>query len=113
MAGSEQIRDQRGHGLVAVVKGPRFETESNSCVYLEVYYKHGEWSVSEGWSTYIDEALVELERKMNKDEWENMSEEDREDLALEKCQKDVKDQRGWGAVLKVPGRLVAQAQARF
>jgi hypothetical protein len=112
-AGSERIQNQVGHGLVAVVKGPRFDSESDSSVYLEVYYKYGEWNVSEGWSRYIDEALVELEHEMEKDgmlhEWENMSEEDQEDLALERCRENVNNQRGWGAVLMVPGSLVAQA----
>ncbi len=113
LAGSERIQNQVGHGLVAVVKGPRFRTESDSCVYLEVYYKHGEWNVSQGWSTYIDKALDQLEHQMEKDgmlqEWEDMSEEDQEDLALERCQENVDNQRGWGAVLMVPGSLVAQA----
>lgn len=113
LAGSERIENQVGQGLVAVVKGPRSGTKSNSCVYLEIYYKHGEWSVSQGWSRYIDEALDELEREMEKDgmlqEWEDMSAEDQEDLALERCQENVSNQRGWGAVLMVPGSLVAQA----
>ena len=69
--------------------------------------------MSQGWSRYIDEASEELEREMKKDgmlqEWEDMSEEDQEDLALERCQENVNNQRGWGAVLMVPGRLVAQA----
>lgn len=98
---------------MAVVKGPRFRTESDSCVYLEVYYKHGEWNVSQGSSRYIDEALDELEHEMEKDgmlqEWQDMSEEDQEDLALERCQENVDNQRGWGAVLMVPGFLIAQA----
>jgi hypothetical protein len=98
---------------VAVVEGPQFRSQSNSCVYLEVYYKHGEWCVSQGWSSYIDEALEELEREMEKDgsleEWEDMSEEEQEDLALERCQEKVDNQRGWGAVMRVPGKLVAKA----
>ena len=113
MAGFERIQNQVGSGLVAVVKGPRFRTESDSCVYLEVYYKHGEWNVSQGSSRYIDEALDELEHEMEKDgmlqEWQDMSEEDQEDLALERCQENVDNQRGWGAVLMVPGFLIAQA----
>jgi len=111
--GTERIDNQVGYGLVAVVKGPRHMTESSSCVYLEMYYKHGEWSVAQGRSSYIDEALEELEREMEKDgnldEWEEMSEEDQEELALERSQENVDNQRGWGAVLMVPGRLVAQA----
>jgi len=83
---------------VAVVKGPRFGTKSDSCVYLGVYYKYGKWNVSQGWSQYIDEALEELERAMEKDgmleKWEDMSEEDQEDLALERCQENVDSQRG-------------------
>lgn len=112
MAGTERIDNQVGQGLVAVVEGPR-SGESNTCVYLEMYYKHGEWNVSEGWSQYIDEALDQLEREMEKDgmleDWQDMSEEDQEDLALKRCQENVDNQRGWGAVLMVPGRLVAQA----
>lgn len=113
LTGSERIHNQVGYGLVAVVKGPRFSVQSDSCVYLEVYYKHGEWNVTQGWSRYIDEALDELEHEMEKDgrleEWNDMSEEDQEDLALERCQENVNNQRGWGAVLMVPGSLVAQA----
>ncbi len=113
MAGSERIRDQVGQGLVAVVKGPRSDSECDTCVYLEMYYKHGEWNVSQGWSQYIDEALEELEREMEKDgslkEWEDMSEEDQEDLALERSREKVDNQRGWGAVLMIPGEIVAQA----
>ena len=112
-AGSERILNQVGHGLVAVVKGPRSASDTDSCVYLEVYYKHGEWSLGRGGSRYITEALDELEREMEKDgmleEWEEMSEEEQEELALERCQENVDNQRGWGAVLMVPGRLVAQA----
>lgn len=113
LAGTERIDNQVGQGLVAVVKGPRSGTECDDCVYLEMYYKHGEWNVSQGWSRYIDEALEELEREMEKDgalkDWEDMSEEDQEDLALERSQKNVEDQLGWGAVLMIPGRIVAQA----
>jgi len=111
--GSERIQNQVGHGLVAVVQGPRSRTKSGRCVYLEVYYKHGEWNVRQRGSRYIDEALDELEREMEKDgmleEWEDMSEEDQQDLALQKCQENVDNQRGWGTVLMVPGRLVARA----
>jgi hypothetical protein len=97
---------------VAVVKGPRHghETESGDCVYLEMYYKYGEWSVCQGLSEYIIEAMEELEREFEGDdmldEWEDMSEEDQEDLALERCQENVEAQRGWGAVWRVPGVLV-------
>jgi len=55
--------------------------------------------------------MNELEHEMEKDgmleEWEDMSDEEKEDLALEKSQGNVDAQRGWGAVLKVPGVLVA------
>ena len=112
-AGCEQIDEQRGSGLVAVVKGPQIETQSGPCVYLEVYYKQGEWNVSQGRSAYINDAMDQLEREMEKDgmlqDWEDMSEEDQEDLALERSQANVDEQRGWGAVLRVPGVLVARA----
>jgi hypothetical protein len=113
-AGSERIEAQRGHGLVAVVKGPPYESEFGPCVYLEVYYKHGEWRVSEGMSKYVVEAMGEIEQEMDKngmlDEWEDMSEEDQEDLALERCKNNLDAQRGWGAVLRVPGSLVDWAE---
>jgi len=68
--------------------------------------------VSQGWSETIDDALEELEGEMEKagelKEWENMSEEDQEELSLERCQENVLNQRGMGAVLIVPGRIVAQ-----
>jgi hypothetical protein len=89
-------------------------TQSSPCVYLEVYYKYGEWNVRQGISEYIDDAMDELEREMEKDgmlkEWESMAEEEQEDLALEKCQNNVDKQRGWGTVLRVPGTLVARAK---
>lgn len=111
--GTERIEKQIGVGLVAVVKGPRYETTPGPCVYLEVYYKYGEWSVVQGMSDYVDEAMDEIEHEMEKDgmleEWENMSEENQEDLAFERSQENVKEQRGWGAVMRVPGILVAQA----
>jgi hypothetical protein len=98
---------------VAVVKGPRNEIQRGPCVYLEVYYKHGEWSVSRGMSKYIRDGMDELEGEMEKDgmleEWEDMSQQEKEDLALKRCQDNVDEQQGWGAVLRVPGILVARA----
>lgn len=111
--GSEQIEKQRGHGLVAVVRGPRVQTQSCPCVYLEVYYKYGEYNIAVGWSSYLNDAMAKLEYEMEKDgnlaEWEDMSDDEQEDLALERCREDVEAQRGWGAVLVVPGWLVAKA----
>ena len=98
---------------MAVVKGPQDQTHFGPCVYLEVYYKHGEWSVTQGTSRYIKEAMNELEDEMEKDgmleEWDKMSQQKVEHLALERCQQNVDDQKGWGAVMRVPGILVAQA----
>jgi hypothetical protein len=113
LAGSQRIDNQIGFGLVAIVQNSQKSANYNSCVYLEVYYKHGEYNIAQWRSNCIAEAMDELEREMEKDgmldEWEDMSEEEREDEALERCQKNVDEQRGWGAVLKVPGVLVAQA----
>jgi hypothetical protein len=112
--GTERIGAQRGHGLVAVVKGPRSDPGPGPCVYLEVSYKHGEWKVKEWISDYISNAMDEIEREKerggNLDEWESMSDEEREDLALKRCQENVDNQLGWGAVLRVPGTLVDSAE---
>jgi hypothetical protein len=100
-------------GLVAVVKGPSIDTGSGPSVFLEMYYKYGEWDVSTWGSEYFDDAMDEIEQEMGEEEWEDMSELHKEDMALERCQENVNNQQGWGAVLKIPGRLVGKAPNRL
>jgi hypothetical protein len=70
--------------------------------------------VKEWISDYISEAMDEIEHEKEKGgnlgEWDSMSEEEKEDLALERCQENVANQLGWGAVLRVPGTLVDSAK---
>jgi hypothetical protein len=112
-AGAKHIRKQISHGLVAVIKGPEARNLLGPSVYLEVNYKHGEWNVREGFSKYVLDAMDELEREMEEDKgteaWKKLPEEHRKDLALERSQQNVSEQQGWGAVLRVPGRLLGRA----
>jgi hypothetical protein len=113
VAGVQRIKAQCGLGLVAVVEGPKYSISSGPQVHLELYYKYGHWSIAEGWSRYIDEALEELEEMYTRDgcsgEWEDMTADEQEDMALEMSEEKVRDQKGWGVVLSVPGKLIAQA----
>jgi hypothetical protein len=69
--------------------------------------------VKEGFSECISDAMDELKCEMETDghieTWKKLSEEHRRDLALERSQQNVSEQQGWGAVLRVPGRLVGKA----
>jgi len=61
------IDKQRGYGLrLASWKGPivSWRIWTKPTVYLEMYYKHGEWELNQGYSSYIDEAMDTLEREM-------------------------------------------------
>ncbi|KIM81443.1 hypothetical protein PILCRDRAFT_8795, partial [Piloderma croceum F 1598] len=72
--GKERIDKQIGHGLVGVVKGPDHSLMDldEPTVYLEMYYKHGEWALREGYSNLIEKAMDELEREMGEDEWNEL-----------------------------------------
>jgi len=62
--GKDHIDKQIGLGLVGVVKGPIVSDRSGwPTVYLEMYYKHSEWALREGYSSLIEEAMEDLERK--------------------------------------------------
>ena len=107
--GLERIEDQIGHGLVGIIKGPRFEQKGTSTVYLEMYYKHGEWQLKEGYSSLLDDAMERVERDMGSDEWDELDEDEKMEAALERSSQDVKDQEGWGVVETFPGRIYAMA----
>lgn len=111
--GTKHIKEQIGHGLVAVIKGPEKKTLNGPSVYLEVNYKHGEWDVKEGISECVSDAMDELEREMEEEgsleAWEKLSKDRKRDLAMERSKQNVSEQQGWGAVLRVPGRLVGRA----
>lgn len=75
-------------------------------MYLEVYYKHGEWNLNEGHSSFLDDAMERLESEMG-EEWDELDEDDKMEAALELSSQDVDEQRGWGVVETFPGRIYA------
>jgi hypothetical protein len=89
------------------VKGPDRILMDDPTVYLEMYYKHGEWSLKEGYSNLIEEAMDKLEREMGEDEWNELSSEEQMDAALEQSEEDVREQRGWGVVTTIAGTIYA------
>jgi len=105
--GKERIDKQIGHGLVGIIKGPRFNHTDSPTVYLEMYYKHGEWELKEGYSTLLDDTMDYLERQMGEDEWNELDEDKQMEAALERSSDDVDQQRGWGVVETFPGRIYA------
>lgn len=76
-------------------------------VYLEVYYKQGEWALREGYSHLIEEAMEDLAWKMDADEWNELSAEEQMDFALEQNEEDVREQNGWGVVARIAGTIYA------
>jgi hypothetical protein len=78
-------------------------------VYLEMYYKHGEWQLKEGYSSLLDDAMERVERDMGPDDWDELDEDEKMEAALERSSQDVEDQRGWGVVETFPGRIYAMA----
>ena len=107
--GTQRIDDQIGHGLVGIIKGPRFKTKNSPTVYLEMYYKHGEWALQEGYSSYLDDAMRRVEREMGEEEWDELDEDEKMEAALERSGQDVEEQEGWGIVETFPGRIYAMA----
>lgn len=107
--GEDRIDRQIGQGLVGVVKGPdRILTDlDDPTVYLEMYYKHGEWALREGYSSHVEETMEDLERKMGEGAWNKLSPEEQMDAALEQSKEDVREQRGWGVVTTIPGTIYA------
>jgi hypothetical protein len=79
-------------------------------VYLEMYYKHGEWELQEGYSSLIDEAMTDVEREMGEDEWDSLSPREQMAAALEQSENDVLEQRGWGVVAAIPGIIYAMLE---
>ena len=106
--GKERIDKQIGHGLVGIIKGPRFGNAADGpTVYLEMYYKHGEWRLKEGYSAHLEDAMLYLEKQMGDDEWNELDEDEQMDAALKRSRYDVDQQRGWGVVERFPGRIYA------
>jgi hypothetical protein len=108
--GKESIDEQIDHGLVGVVKGPDRDLVDldEPTVYLEVYYKHGEWALREGYSHLIEEAMEDLARKMGAEEWNKLSAEEQMSAALEQNEEDVREQNGWGVVARIAGTIYAR-----
>ena len=107
--GTKRIDEQIGHGLVGIIKGPRFEQPGTSTVFLEMYYKHGEWDLKQGYSSLLDDAMERVERDMDSEEWDALDEDEQMEAALERSSQDVDEQRGWGVVETFPGRIYARA----
>jgi len=107
--GIERIQDQIGHGLVGIIKGPRFQKARSRTVFLEMYYKYGEWELKEGHSSLLDDAKRRIEREMGEDEWDELDEDEKMEAALKLSGQDVADQEGWGVVKTFPGRIYAIA----
>jgi hypothetical protein len=78
-------------------------------VYLEMYYKHGEWQLEQGYSSLLDDAMEDAEREMGSDEWDELDEDEQMEAALERSGQDVAEQKGWGVVETFPGRIYAMA----
>jgi hypothetical protein len=72
-----------------------------------MYYKHGEWALKEGYSSLLDNAMEYLERQWGEEEWNELSEEEQMEAALERSEDDVDKQRGWGVVETFPGSIYA------
>jgi hypothetical protein len=91
------------------VKGPDriLRNPDDPTVYLEMYYKHGEWALREGYSSIIEEAMEGLEREMGEDAWNEISSKEQMDAALEQSEEDVREQRGWGVVTTIAGTIYA------
>ena len=105
--GKDRIDKQIGSGLVGIIKGPRFDHTDGPTVYLEMYYKRGEWKLTEGYSTLLDDAMEYLEREMGEEEWNELDEDEQMEVALEQSSEDVDRQRGWGVVETFPGEIYA------
>lgn len=102
---------QRGTGLVGIVKGPDlpFVTDLDEpTVYLELYYKGGEWKLRDGRSVYMEEAMDDLESKMGSDKWNKLCKAVQIEVALEQSKEDVREQRGWGVVELILGTIYAK-----
>ena len=78
-------------------------------VYLEMYYKHGEWDLKEGDSSLLDDAMERVERDMGSEAWDALDEDEQMEAALERSSQDVDEQRGWGVVESFPGEIYAMA----
>lgn len=109
--GHERIERQIGHGLVAIVKGParRIPSIDEPTVFLEMYYKHGEWNLSQNGSRYIDDAMMDLEREL-RGEWDDLSPKEQFDEAMERSVQNVEYQRGWGVVTRIAGTILAEGE---
>jgi hypothetical protein len=74
-------------------------------VFLEMYYKNGEWALREGHSDLIDEVMEDLKREMGEDKWDELSDGHQMDIALEQSEENVKNQCGWGVVTTITGTI--------
>ena len=54
-----------------------------------MYYKHGEWDLKEGYSSYLDDAMERLQSEMGEKEWDELDEDEKMEAALEVSSEDV------------------------
>jgi len=96
-----------GRGRNVTDMWSRIDKQVGPTVYLEMYYKHGEWALKEGYSTLLDDAMEYLERQMGEEEWNELDQDEQMEAALERSSDNVDEQRGWGVVETFPGRIFA------
>ncbi|KAF9035089.1 hypothetical protein BDZ89DRAFT_1062347 [Hymenopellis radicata] len=101
--GSSIKRQEIRPGLVGIIENDPNREEQDK-VYLEMYYKHGEWSLAEGSSQFLDEIMGEMDEEDYEDE-EQMEEE-----ALEQSQARIRNQRGWGVQDWWYGTIIGEAE---
>ena len=82
-------------------------------VYLEMYYKRGEWALSQNGSTYIDDAMIEVKRELGEEEWNDLSPEEQKDEAMRWSKRNIENQQGWGVVTEIAGTIVAEGEPRY
>jgi hypothetical protein len=78
-----------------------------------MYYKRGEWALSQNGSTYIDDGMIELERELGEEEWNDLSPEEQKDEAMRWSKRNIEDQQGWGVVTEIAGTIVAEGEPRY
>ena len=76
-------------------------------MYLGMYYKYGEYEISENFSGHLQEAMREAEQEVDEEEWDAMDEEEQWDAAMARSIQNVKRKEGWGVVDAWEGELVA------
>lgn len=99
-----------GPGLVAIIEGSGRDADfgDEDIVYLELYYKHGEWAVSSGYS----ELLSRVEETLaDDDEFDLLEECDQWDQLICLSKKQLDDREGQGVAATFQGTIYAQGES--